>query len=140
MCGDHHITRLPSAPRLNVSGAREPAAPTSPPSAATTGPSTGRPAPSVPREGAVATVNESGADSTAQAMKARFIEAVKHVVANSEDVGTRFAEEARRIHYGEAQERAIRGQASLDEARELHDEGIEVVALPLPPSLKGTLQ
>jgi hypothetical protein len=49
-----------------------------------------------------------------------------------EDVGSRFASEARRIHYGEAEERNIRGAASVDEVRELHDEGIDVRPLPLP--------
>lgn len=53
------------------------------------------------------------------------------VKESSEDVGEDFAAEARKIHYGEADERAIHGQASLGEAKELLDEGIAV--LPLPP-------
>lgn len=53
-----------------------------------------------------------------------------HVEANCEDVGDNFAEEARRIHFGESEERGIYGQASLDEARELIEEGIEVLPLP----------
>jgi len=60
-----------------------------------------------------------------------------HVMAQTEDVGERFADEARRIHYGEAQERGIRGSASQEEAQSLRDEGIEVHALPVPESLKG---
>ncbi|MCX8145509.1 MAG: DUF1178 family protein [Azovibrio sp.] len=51
--------------------------------------------------------------------------------ANSEDVGRRFAEDARRIHYAEAPARAIRGQATREEFLELRDEGIEVVPLPI---------
>lgn len=54
-----------------------------------------------------------------------------HVAATSEHVGDRFAEEARKIHYGEAEGRSIHGQTSLDEARALIDEGIDVA--PLPP-------
>lgn len=54
-----------------------------------------------------------------------------HVAANSEHVGERFSVEARKIHYGEAESRAIHGQASLDEARALIEEGIDVA--PLPP-------
>jgi len=54
-----------------------------------------------------------------------------HVAAHSEHVGDRFAEEARKIHYGEAEGRSIHGQASLDEARALIEEGIDVA--PLPP-------
>ncbi|GJE37999.1 DUF1178 family protein [Methylobacterium persicinum] len=56
-----------------------------------------------------------------------------HVAATSEHVGARFAEEARKIHYGEAEGRSIHGQASLDEARALFDEGIEVAPLPFLP-------
>ncbi|KQP42613.1 hypothetical protein ASF49_01865 [Methylobacterium sp. Leaf104] len=51
---------------------------------------------------------------------------------NADDVGTRFPEEARRIHYGETEIRAIYGEASLEEARALVDEGIAVA--PLPPA------
>lgn len=55
---------------------------------------------------------------------------VETIVNNSEDVGTAFAEEARRIHYNEAPERPIRGQASADECEALRDEGINVLSLP----------
>jgi hypothetical protein len=51
---------------------------------------------------------------------------------NADDVGARFPEEARRIHYGEVATRAIYGEASLEEARALVDEGIAVA--PLPPA------
>jgi hypothetical protein len=57
---------------------------------------------------------------------------IRHVLENTEDVGSAFPEEARRIHYQEVPERAIRGHASQTEVRELKDEGIEVVSLPLP--------
>ncbi|WP_375407858.1 DUF1178 family protein [uncultured Methylobacterium sp.] len=56
-----------------------------------------------------------------------------HVTANADDVGTRFPEEARRIHYGEAGNRAIYGEASPAEARSLIDEGIAVALLPVLP-------
>jgi hypothetical protein len=55
---------------------------------------------------------------------------VAHVKAHTEDVGTRFAQEARRIHAHEAPERAIRGRASAAELESLHEEGIEVWAMP----------
>jgi hypothetical protein len=57
----------------------------------------------------------------------------EHVVANSEHVGARFPEEARKIHYGEAEGRAIYGEASPAEARALIEEGIDVAALPVLP-------
>ena len=65
---------------------------------------------------------------------------VRHVMANTDDVGERFAEEARRIHYGEAQERGIRGQASPEETEALQEEGISVLPLPIPKALKGPVQ
>jgi hypothetical protein len=102
LCGDKVVSRMPSAPRLNLSGARAEAAP-----------------------------------ADAQAL---WLKAVRHVIANTEDVGGRFAEEARRIHYGEVESRGIRGQASPDEAQSLRDEGIEIASLPVPQALKEPLQ
>jgi hypothetical protein len=67
----------------------------------------------------------------AQQMRRMIRELHEKVKANTEDVGERFADEARKIHYGEVEEKAIRGRASLDEAKALHEEGIGV--LPLPP-------
>jgi len=58
---------------------------------------------------------------------------LREVVRNTEDVGERFPEEARKIHYDEAPPRSIRGQASREEAEALADEGIEFS--PLPPLL-----
>jgi hypothetical protein len=57
----------------------------------------------------------------------------EHVVSHSEHVGARFPEEARKIHYGEAEGRSIYGEASPAEARALIDEGIEVAAIPILP-------
>lgn len=57
---------------------------------------------------------------------------VEHIVENTEDVGPAFPEEARKIHYREVPERRIRGTASREEVEALKDEGIEVVALPVP--------
>jgi hypothetical protein len=111
-CGDKAIGRLPSAPRLNL-GARPPAEP----------PQTSTP-PSVPTGQAVT-------------MQHLWVEAVKQVMARTEDVGERFPEEARRIHYGETESRGIRGQATPEQRAALEEEGIEVMALPVPPALKG---
>jgi hypothetical protein len=54
-----------------------------------------------------------------------------HLVKNADYVGRRFPEEARRMHYGEVEHRSIYGEASPDQAKELHEEGIEFH--PLPP-------
>ena len=57
---------------------------------------------------------------------------IEHLIANTEDVGDTFPEEARRIHYQEAPERKIRGSASREEVKDMREEGIEVLALPIP--------
>lgn len=115
VCADKTIARRPSAPRLNLSGQREPA-----PAA----PAAARPA----QDLAVGLPPE---------MQAAWLRAVREVMARTEDVGERFPEEARRIHYGEAAERGIRGRATAEERAALADEGIEVLALPVPAALKG---
>ena len=58
---------------------------------------------------------------------------IEYVLKHTEDVGERFPDEARQIHYGDAPERPIRGQASRQEVDELREEGIEVMALPISP-------
>lgn len=74
------------------------------------------------------------------ALQAEWLRMVRHVMANTEDVGDRFAEEARRIHYGETGDRSIRGQASREETEALVEEGIAVLPLPIPKALKEPLQ
>jgi hypothetical protein len=114
LCADKVIARLPSAPRLNLSGAREaaPPAPTPQP-----------PQPPQPAD-----------------LQAAYLKAVREMIQRTEDVGPRFAEEARRIHYGEVPERGIRGKASPEEREALREEGIETFALPIPQGLEGPLQ
>lgn len=125
VCASVAVQRLPSAPRLNL-GAVAPVD-----AATSTSTSVATAAPQV--------LSSAGPDVLAQ-LQARYLEAVRHVVANTEDVGPRFAEEVRRIHYGEVAQRAIRGQADAQEREALRDEGIEVVSLPLPPGMDGLLQ
>jgi hypothetical protein len=99
--------------------------------------------PSAPRlnlSSASAAPREETVPDAATALQARWMQMVRHVIENTEDVGARFADEARRIHYGETAERAIRGQASADEREALRDEGIEVHPLPMPAALKNPLQ
>jgi len=73
-------------------------------------------------------------------VQAAFLKGMRDLMGRSEDVGSAFAEEARKIHYKEAPERSIRGQTTLDEAESLRDEGIEVMAVPFLPAFKNTLQ
>ena len=77
---------------------------------------------------------------SAPQLQSLWMQAVRHVLSNTEDVGERFAEEARRIHYGEADQRGIRGKASREDTEALLEEGIEVMPLPIPVGLDGPVQ
>lgn len=81
---------------------------------------------------AVAT-SEAKEDRAMRMKKVRqfFTQVRKHVESNAEYVGEKFPDEARAIHYGDAEERQIYGEATLADAKELMEEGIPV--LPLPP-------
>ena len=73
-------------------------------------------------------------ESADQARMMRGLAALRDQVENNfDDVGERFPEEARKIHYGEVEQRNIHGQASTEEARELRDEGVEFGSLPWMP-------
>jgi hypothetical protein len=135
VCGDHDVTRRPSAPHLNTSGLKERAPDAR--SSSTSSREEPVPAKAPVAQGAPAVQAETQA---LQHMQALYLQAVRHVVQNTEDVGERFADEARSMHHGDSPERAIRGQASAEEKQALRDEGIEVMSLPLPGNLKGTLQ
>ena len=111
LCGDTAITKMLSAPRLNLASPKPPAE--------------AAPVPALPAE---------------NSPEARWMRAVREVIAKTEDVGERFADEARKMHYGEAEERGIRGQATREETETLREEGIAVFSLPMPPALKETLQ
>ena len=120
VCGNADVARLPSAPRLNLSGARAPETVQTPASTPTPAPAGG-------------TVAQGNAAQ-------RFVEAVAELLRNTQDVGPRFAEEARRIHYGETDAKAIRGQATSEEREALADEGIEVFTLAVGTPPKTPLQ
>jgi hypothetical protein len=126
-CGDHHITKMLSAPRLNLSGASQPLSDSShseEPSSA----------------GAVTTTSSSSAALMPVEAQQAWMHMVQHVLSNTEDVGGQFAEEARKMHYGETPERAIRGQVSREETSALLEEGIPVMPLPMPAAIKGPVQ
>jgi hypothetical protein len=111
VCGDQSVRRLPSAPRLNLSSA-------------------GRDAPKAGEAGAL----------TPEKVQALWLRMARHIRENTEDVGERFAEEARRIHYRDAPNRGIRGIATREEAAELAEEGIEVFSFPMPKGSNEPLQ
>ncbi len=137
MCGDTAVQRLPSAPHVVTSSSRALApAQASATSARGTTASSGLPA--VPAALPAPPTPPSGVDPAA--FHSAMLRAVQHIITHTDDVGPRFAEEARRMHYGETDERPIRGQATSDEAKALHEEGIEVMSFPTPAALKGPLQ
>ena len=72
------------------------------------------------------------APDQAKEMLAALAEAQRQMLANSEHVADRFADEARAIHLGEAEARAIHGQATSEEADSLREEGIPIGVLPFP--------
>lgn len=73
-------------------------------------------------------------------MQAIWLRMARHIRENTEDVGERFADEARRIHRDEAPQRGIRGVASREEADDLAAEGIEVFSFPMPRAADEPLQ
>jgi hypothetical protein len=112
-CGNASITKMLSAPRLNLGNARAEEAPT---------------------HDVVATPVPD------QTLQDAWMAVARRIVANTDDVGHQFAEEARKMHYGEAPERGIRGKASRAETELLMEEGIAVMPFALPESLKGPVQ
>lgn len=126
MCGSATITKRLSAPRLNVSHLR---AQTQPNTAANAEPEPGRAATPPSASGGVS--SPATADPAAVArIQAAVLQEIRKVIRNTENVGSRFAEEARRIHEGEADERPIRGTATPQEREALREDGIDVMAVP----------
>ncbi|WP_459614870.1 DUF1178 family protein [Bordetella sp. 2513F-2] len=103
VCDSRQITKRLSAPHLNVAHLQQPA---SAPQAAAHGP------------------------VSMAALQARVLQHIREIIRRTENVGPRFAEEARRIHEGEVDERPIRGTATPEERAALAEEGIDVLALP----------
>jgi hypothetical protein len=149
LCSDDHIEKRLSAPRLNL-GARPPVAPAAasePSSSSSSAPSEEFAGATSSKRGLATTTHppSSGAQSHAAPaltpeLQAAWLDMARKIVANTEDVGSHFAEEARRMHHGEVPERAIRGNATAGEAVQLLEEGIAVMPLPLPVAAKETLQ
>lgn len=145
LCGDKSVTKMLSAPRLNLGAGRDQAE-------FSTAPATKNSENAIDSIASkqISTVAAEPKDNIARGvaqdlaqhpdMQAAWLEMAHKVIALTEDVGNQFAQEARKIHYGDAKERGIRGQATQDETLELLDEGIHVQPLVLPKHLKGSLQ
>lgn len=112
VCGSSRVQKAPMAPRIS-SGKSEPAKKTED---------------SLPASYA----NDPRVAKAAALMK-ELVELRRHVEKNADYVGEKFADEARKMHYGEAERRNIYGEASNAEAKELAEEGVEFARIPWMP-------
>lgn len=102
ICGSSQVHKLPTASRLNIT-----------------------------RSSTTDSANSSASADNEMSARKIFRQLQDYVTKNYEDVGDKFAEEATRIHYGECEKRNIRGKATQEEVSTLHDEGIDVMPLPV---------
>jgi len=136
LCNSTAITRMPSAPHIAKSHSKEDEGQRSEAVALTKV----IPAENQPNQNEVAAITRTDHSQLQAQVQAAFLNGVRELMNRSEDVGSGFAEEARKIHYKESPERSIRGSTTADEAESLREEGIEILALPALPLLKNTLQ
>lgn len=136
MCNSHEIVKGLSAPHLaRKSNSLAPAAPAAPAPSAT--------APAQPGRAPTASSPSQSPDSPlsdAQRLQQAWLELSRQVIANTDDVGSGFADLARQMHEGEVDVRPIRGTATPEEQRALVDDGIDVLPLLLPEASKHRLQ
>ena len=137
LCNSTEITRMPSAPHIAKSHAKENQGQSSGAASALAKVS---PAENQLNQNEVAAVMRADHSQLEAQVQAAFLKGMQELMSRSEDVGSEFAEEARKIHYKESPERSIRGSTTVDEVESLREEGIEILALPALPLLKNTLQ
>jgi hypothetical protein len=126
VCGSAKVEKAIMAPRLANADAVDPRPSPAPPNPTALQPAPISPMP--PTKGPVAMPAPLERE-----LRQKLKELRDHIKKNSNYVGPSFPEEARKIHYGETEPRSIYGEASPDEAKELHDEGIEFHPLPTLP-------
>ena len=119
-CGSAKVEKAIMAPQIVSKKGRDIAAPVPEPAAA------------VPAE-VTAPVSTPLLMAQERELRAKLKELRDHIVKNADNVGERFPNEARKMHYGDMEHRPIYGEASPDEARALIDEGVEVSPLPVLP-------
>ncbi|SEN77958.1 DUF1178 family protein [Bradyrhizobium sp. OK095] len=120
ICGSAKVDKAIMAPRIVGKKGRGRAAPPPEPAAA--------PAPEVTPSGPTSLLMAQERE-----LRTKLKELRDHIVKNADNVGEKFANEARAMHYGDKEHRPIYGEASPDEAKSLIDEGIEVSPLPTLP-------
>ena len=127
LCSNAEVTKRLSAPRLNFGKGK---------------PGQRHEVVDAIAKGEIAEVSSelAAVPSAEQAMAAAWMAMTRKILASTQDVGDKFAEEARKIHYGETEERGIRGKATPDETQALVEEGIAVMPFFVPDALKRPLQ
>ena len=139
VCGTVKVEKALMRPHLGRSersALSEPAESASPPPQVPTTPATkdgAGPAPATPPAAVAAPAPVAMMSPQEQEFRRKLKELRDHLVANAENVGPRFPEEARKMHYGEVEHRSIYGIASPDDAKQLHEEGIAFSPLPILP-------
>ena len=128
MCGSAKVDKAIMAPRLARTDVEE-AAPPQLPSV----PASPQPAPALPPMPVPGKSNVAMTAPQERELRQKLKELRDHVTKNAQYVGQRFSEEARKMHYGEIEHRSIYGEASPDDAKALHEEGIEFHPLPVLP-------
>ena len=119
LCNSAKVEKAIMAPRLARTDIAEPAPPPAAP-------------PAAPAKNPVAMMSPPERE-----LRQKLKELRDHVTKNATNVGAKFPEEARKIHYGETEHRSIYGEASPQEAKALHEEGIEFHPLPMLPDDKN---
>ncbi|BAU92211.1 hypothetical protein MPPM_3606 [Methylorubrum populi] len=131
-CDSARVAKAPMAPAVARTDRDRPEAP-APQRHAPAGSVPARPSPPSPVPASPAEIPSPMIAAEPERQLRALLRAMREqVVASAEHVGDRFADEARAIHYGDAEDRAIYGEASPQDARALLDEGIDV--MPLPPA------
>jgi hypothetical protein len=125
LCGSAKVAKAIMAPRLARADVADPL----PPAPPTPAPAQPAALPAMPPGKLPVAIMSSQERELRQKLK----ELRDHVTKNASYVGARFPEEARKIHYGETEHRSIYGEASPDDAKALHEEGIEFHPLPMLP-------
>jgi hypothetical protein len=123
-CGSSKVEKALMAPSLGAGAKKKRAAAPRPIEA----PAAAEPAPPAEQASPVAMMSPQETE-----LRAKLKELRDHLTKNADNVGKKFPEEARKMHYGETEHRSIYGEATAEDAKDLHEEGIEFHPLPILP-------
>jgi len=130
VCGSAKVEKAIMAPRVSAGAADDEIAAPALPAPAASAPAA---PPPVAPQAAAKPAPVAMMSPPERELRQKLKEIRDHIVKNANYVGSRFPEEARKIHYGETEHRSIYGEASPEDAKALHDEGIEFLPVPMLP-------